>query len=234
MPFKTHCGGDVTVDDLRRWLLQLPRPVYLVVRFFYRAGRGLTRLPFWIYRLIEYRVGKRTPALPVVGVHTVFLAKENILFLKEWILYHRLKGIDHFFLYDNTGATRSSPTVESSPHTVHGRVTKYGVPYDELVRLSSKQVQHILDEIQREIPNVEVLRWRPTDEDGNIIHAQIDAHNDALARYGAAVDWMVFMDMDEFRCVGRVHPRAVQVAGVHGATTEVSWTTGRCPPGSTT
>ena len=184
--------------DLRRKVSQLPGPLYRVVRFFYRTGRGFTRLPFWIYRLIEYRVGERPADLPVVGVHTVFLAKENILFLKEWILYHRLKGIDHFFLYDNTGATRSLPSDESNPYIVHGRVTKYGVPYDELVRLSDAEIQEILNEIQIEIPNVEIVKWQPRDEDGNIMHAQIDAHNDALARYGAAVDWMVIMDMDEF------------------------------------
>ena len=88
--------------------------------------------------------------------------------------------------------------MESSPHTVHGRVSKYGVPYDELVRLSPEEVQHILDEIEREIPGVRVVKWRPRDEDGKIMHAQIQAHNDALSQYGEIVDWMVFMDMDEF------------------------------------
>ena len=39
----------------------------------------------------------------MVGIHTVFIAKENILFLKEWILYHKYMGIEHFFLYDNSG-----------------------------------------------------------------------------------------------------------------------------------
>ena len=188
----------MSIGNPHRWVLQLPRPIYLVVRFLYRVGRELTRLPFWVCRLVEYRLSKRPAGLPVVGLHTVFIAKENILFLKEWILYHQLKGIDHFFLYDNTGATRSSPTVESSPHTVHGRVTKYGVPYDELVRLSSKEVQHILDEIELEMPNVKVVKWQPRDEDGNVMYAQIRALNDALEHYGEAVDWMVFMDMDEF------------------------------------
>ena len=101
--------------DLRRWVSQLPGPLYLTVRFFYRAGRGFTQLPFWIYRLVEYRLGERSASLPVVGLHTVFIARENILFLKEWVLYHRLKGIDHFFLYDNTGATRSSPDCGEQP-----------------------------------------------------------------------------------------------------------------------
>ena len=40
---------------------------------------------------------------PRVGIHTVFIGKENILFLKEWILYHKYMGVEHFFLYDNSG-----------------------------------------------------------------------------------------------------------------------------------
>ena len=148
--------------------------------------------------MIEYRVGKRTPALPVVGVHTVFLAKENILFLKEWILYHRLKGIEHFFLYDNTGSRRAAPVDENNPHLLHERVNKYGVPYHEIVCLSDTEIQEILNEIQLEIPNVEVVKWQPRDEDGNIMYAQTQALNDALDHYGEMVDWMAFMDMDEY------------------------------------
>ena len=63
---------------------------------------------------------------------------------------------------------------------------------------SPKEVQDILDEIQLEIPNVEVVKWQPRDEDGNIMYAQIQALNDALDHYGTKVDWMAFMDMDEY------------------------------------
>ena len=41
-------------------------------------------------------------------------------------------------------------------------------------------------------------RWQPTDAEGRITYAQVAAHNDALRRFGPTVDWMVFMDMDEF------------------------------------
>ena len=39
-----------------------------------------------------------------LGMHTVFLARENIAYLKEWIVYHALLGVQHFYLYDNTGS----------------------------------------------------------------------------------------------------------------------------------
>ena len=183
---------------LRHFAESLPRPVFVVGWALYRAAREVLRTPVWLFRMLGHHIGRPAPELPTVGFHTVFIAKENVLFLKEWIMYHRLKGVEHFFLYDNTGATRSSPMVENSPHTVHGKVSKYGVPYDEIVRLTSEEVQDILDEIERETPGVNILKWRPRDMDGNIMYAQVMALNHALEHYGETVDWMAFMDMDEF------------------------------------
>ena len=188
----------MSVVKLRRCVHLLPKPIFTIVRGSYRVIRELFRLPVWICRLIEYQVRRRTSDPPVVGVHTVFIAKENVLFLKEWILYHKLKGIDYFFLYDNSGSRRAAPVDENNPHLLPERVNKYAVPYDDLVRLSDAEIQQILTEIQREVRNVEVVRWRPRDEDGNIMYAQVEALNDALAHRRESVDWMVFMDMDEF------------------------------------
>ena len=64
--------------------------------------------------------------------------------------------------------------------------------------MSPEEVQDVLDEIEREIPGVRIVKWRPRDEDGKIMYAQIQAQNDALERYGETVDWMAFMDMDEY------------------------------------
>ena len=180
------------------WRKRLPLPAYVVARSCYNAIREVIRTGYRIAGLLAYWLGGPSARRPLVGIHTVFIAKENILFLKEWILYHKLKGVAHFFLYDNTGVTRSSYWAERSPHNVNGRVSKYGVPYDELVNLSDAEIRRILDDIQREIPNVTIVRWQPRDSDGNIMYAQVRAANDALSRYGERVDWMAFMDMDEF------------------------------------
>ena len=37
-----------------------------------------------------------------IGINSVFIAKENILFLEEWIDYHIQVGFDRFYLYDNS------------------------------------------------------------------------------------------------------------------------------------
>jgi hypothetical protein len=37
-----------------------------------------------------------------IAIHSVFIVKENILFLEEWIDYHIQIGVDAFYLYDNS------------------------------------------------------------------------------------------------------------------------------------
>ena len=32
------------------------------------------------------------------------IIKENLPFLREWIIYHQLIGFDNFYIYDNTGS----------------------------------------------------------------------------------------------------------------------------------
>ena len=156
-------------------------------------------------RRLAYRMGRRGPASPRVGIHTVFIARENILFLKEWLLYHGHMGVDHFFLYDNSGSYGYAEGV-SRPLFERNSKSKWGIPYSEIVTLSDAQVADALDQIQRDIPNVHIVRWQPTDEEGRIRFAQVEAQNDALKRFGPTVDWMVFMDMDEFLVSDRSLP----------------------------
>ena len=78
------------------------------------------------------------------------------------------------------------------------RKNKYGIPYDDIVALTDAETADVLDQIRLEIPNVHVVRWQPTDAEGRVRYAQVEAQNDALRRFGPTVDWMVFMDMDEF------------------------------------
>ena len=63
----------------------------------------------------------------MVGIHTVFIARENILFLKEWVLYHKYMGIEHFFLYDNSGRLRILTTEAVRPLFERDRKSKYGI-----------------------------------------------------------------------------------------------------------
>ena len=171
--------------------------VALPLRLAFRTVHALVRYPTWLLRRLAFRLSSRNPAAPVVGIHTVFIAKENILFLKEWLLYHKYMGIEHFFLYDNSGSYGYDKGL-SRPLFERNRKNKYGISYGDVVSLSDAEIAEVLEHIRREIPNVHVVPWEPTDAEGRVMFAQVEAQNDALKRFGPTVDWMVFMDIDEF------------------------------------
>ena len=175
----------------------IPQSVRNILRTLYHFSIHAPKYICWAVLRAKRWMLKTPVEWPVVGMHTVFLAKENILFLKEWILYHRLKGVTYFFLYDNTGVTQSVHTRDSEI-TILGQVSKEGVPYGDLVTLSDSEIQDVLDDIQREIPNVFVTKWQPRDADGQVLYAQREAAEEVLTKYAHLVDWMLFMDMDEF------------------------------------
>ena len=178
-------------------LRELPAPLRLLTRLAYRSVRGLISYPIWMFRWISFRILGQGDHTLRVGIHTVFIPKENILFLKEWILYHKWKGVEHFFLYDNTGTEGYGEGIRR-PHFERRKANKYGIPYADIVALSDAEIIDILDHIQHEIPNIHIVKWQPTDSEGRIKYAQVEAQNDALKRFAGTVDWMVFMDMDEF------------------------------------
>ena len=151
---------------------------------------------YWFQRKfhIEY---KNKPYLPRIGMHTTFIAKENILFLEEWILYHKSLGVEYFFLYDNS-------TVQVTEHGFGlagakvGKIAKRGVPYGIIVTMSDDDIENELDRIQREIPNVCIIPWAPVDKNGNICFAQSMCQTLAANKHKDTVDWMLFMDIDEY------------------------------------
>ena len=74
----------------------------------------------------------------------IFIAKENILFLKEWILYHKYMGVEHFFLYDNSGSYGYDDG-RVRPLFKRDSENKYGIPYDGMVALTDAEVADVLD-----------------------------------------------------------------------------------------
>ncbi len=190
----------------------------MLANLLYRTARVVVGYPMWVLRRLAHRIAKRDPAAPAVGIHTVFVAKENVLFLKEWVLYHKYLGVEHFFLYDNSGSYGYDKGV-SRLLFAPNRKNKYGIPYDDIVALSDDKIADVLDHIRREVPNVHIVPWQPTDAEGRIRYAQVEAQNDALERFGPTVDWMVFMDIDEFLVSDQALPeiaRNLEAGGYDG------------------
>lgn len=127
-----------------------------------------------------------------LAIQSVFLARENILFLKEWLIYHIEIGADHFYLYDNTGSVSRAGNSKG--------INKYEIPYGNITSgMSDKDIQDIMDEIQKELPGmITYVKWTPKDKKGNIIYGWNEALADYVHNHGRDAEWTCFIDIDEF------------------------------------
>ena len=118
-----------------------------------------------------------------VAIHSVFISKENILFLEEWIDYHIQIGVDVFYLYDNSKVQKKDEWDHvHSIKLIPGKVNKYGISFDTLVNLTTEQINEILEKIQEKYKNiVYITEWSPVDEKGVVCYNQIEAHNTCLS-----------------------------------------------------
>lgn len=128
-----------------------------------------------------------------ISIQTLFLPRESLPYMEEWLLYHTLIGFDSFRLYDNTGSNGAA----SSPFRVKygGRVTKYG-----LAMISGEISDAALQAAAKKICskfNVEIVPW-PSRLFTSAV--QVGAVSDHCRRGGS--DYAAFIDMDEYVCIG--------------------------------
>ena len=125
----------------------------------------------------------------VWSIHTVYLPRENLRFLEEWLAYHTALGADHFYLYDNTGSTDLHL---DHAVAVTGR-NKHGLEMD--FTLSDGDILDIEAQILRRYPVTKVT-WQPREnwQDHPFGHVASADHLAATA----ALDWCAFIDIDEF------------------------------------
>lgn len=117
-------------------------------------------------------------------IQTSYLPAEHIDFIDEWLLYHQSIGVEHFYLYDNTGS------IGNAGHTnlKYGK-NKYG---HEITK------EYILDkenEILNKYPVTKIL-WQPLNNLGQIYFDQVGAmdHYASIVTSGLTA----FIDIDEF------------------------------------
>ena len=136
----------------------------------------------------------------IYAIHAVFISKENILFLEEWIDYHIQLGFNKFYLYDNSKVTKKSPYDSYNKNLKPGKVNKYNINYDEIVKLNNSQIEEILNKIVKKYSGkVNIIEWSPKDKKGNILYNQEEAHNHCLKRMKLeGVNWCASVDIDEF------------------------------------
>ena len=125
-------------------------------------------------------------------IHTVFLLKENIPFLREWIIYHLNLGFSKIYLYDNTGSVGRNGSNKTT--------NKYNFNFDEIITLTDKQIDNELQDILTTYKdNLIYIKWQPKNEAGDIVYGFSDSVIDYTKRVkDNGVIYTAFIDIDEF------------------------------------
>lgn len=133
----------------------------------------------------------------ILAIHTVFVLRENILFIEEWIAYHIKIGVDKFYLYDNSASTEFQANNQG--------LNRYNIDYRSITQhLSDEDMVHILADLLAKYKDIiTVVDWSPRDENGGVLYGQKASILDYLDQYSSLSDWTAFIDMDEFiYCAG--------------------------------
>jgi hypothetical protein len=137
------------------------------------------------------------------AIVSVFIAKENILFLEDWIDYHLSIGFSNFYLYDNSKVEQSLGCHGNHKHYIPGVTNKYNINYNDIVKMSSRDIE---DKKQRIVEKydgrVEFYDWAPVGDTGKIMGGgryQEKPYNMNLTTCKAdGIDWCAAIDMDEY------------------------------------
>lgn len=98
--------------------------------------------------------------------------KNEAAYLKEWIEYHQMVGVDHFYLYDNGSNDRSVNVL--APYIKRGLVTFLSWP-DRFVQCDDSRL----------------AQWA--------LSTQVTAYENAIRCFAVKEsEWLVFLDIDEF------------------------------------
>jgi len=123
-------------------------------------------------------------------IQTVYLPQENVTFVEDWIRYHLSIGVEHFFMYDNTGSTYRFPENKYDHNLLHDGRNKYGQKID----MGIDQALEIEDEIFKKYP-VTKITWQPM-VNGQIVYGQMEACIDFSSKVNSGL--CAFIDIDEF------------------------------------
>lgn len=125
-------------------------------------------------------------------IHTIFIRRENILFLEEWLEYHILLGVDHFYLYDNSksiGRNGSTPTTNKYKYNFFN-ITSF---------LSDKDIEEKFSKIISKFKNfVTLVDWQPRNKENKICYGQKESILHYLNCISLIDTWTAFIDIDEF------------------------------------
>ena len=126
------------------------------------------------------------PTVYTLGVCAVI--RDEALYLEEWILFHELVGVQHFFLMDD-GSTEGTRAV-LAPFISRGLVTYFDWRFH--VRSNADDDDWDCDSA------------RLATDPARLNNCQLRAFDECLIRQSHAVEWLAFIDVDEFCALFRM------------------------------
>jgi hypothetical protein len=125
-------------------------------------------------------------------IQTVYIPRENILFIEEWLEYHSKLGIDEFYLYDNSGSTYKDfiGNLELNGQNKNGWNVK------EITKNISNEDIYKMENTLFKKYNVTKVIWQPIDKNNKITYGQNISINDFKEK--VKFGFCAFIDMDEF------------------------------------
>ncbi len=131
---------------------------------------------------------------PKLAIQTVFLPKENNIFLEEWIDYHLNLGFDKIYLYNNDGS-KGVPSFHKD--LVKNKKNKYNIDYKSL--LGDHNIDAELKYLEDKYKNkIKIIRWDYRNDKNEIIYGQMQSMTHYKNNFGSENDWTAFIDVDEF------------------------------------
>jgi hypothetical protein len=132
-----------------------------------------------------------------IGAHTVYIPREHIYFLEEWLVYHMNQGVDHFYMYDNTGSVGDKLSGYRSVDLT-GKC-KRGYDIGSITNhLNDQQINDIQQEIFNKYPGkITHMLWPLREPGKKVFYNQSGGIRHCIKNHVNDVDWLYCLDLDE-------------------------------------
>lgn len=132
-----------------------------------------------------------------LSAHTVYIPREHIVFLEEWLDYHIAQGVDHFYMYDNTGSIGDK--LSSYKNVNQTGKCKRGYDIGSITnKLTDDQINEIQFEIFNKYPGkVTHMMWPPREPGKTVYYMQNPGIRHCIVNNVDKTDWLYCLDIDE-------------------------------------
>lgn len=144
------------------------------------------------------------------SIQTVFIPRENIYLIEQWLKYHYSIGCSHIYLYDNS----ESQFIDNGNNINKTGKNKYSHNIKSIMNhLSDDEIFTFYSKLLEKYKGkLDIVKWSPV-VNNRVIYGQYEAIIDYSNRF-KPVTWTLFIDIDEFLCVPEDIIKNIDTTGV--------------------